>query len=121
MTEGGLFLPPHFLLKMKQDIFEEIKKAEKEAEEIAISAEKKKAELIEDAKATVQRILNMREKEISSSREKSIAEANEKIKLLKTKAIENSKLELKDLEKKALRRKEKAVEEILSRFDESLR
>ncbi len=106
---------------MNQTILEEIKKAEQEAENISLNAEKKSLEIIDDAKHTSVKVLGMREREIQHAREMSIAAGREKIRTAKEKLIENRKLELKELEKKAEKMKEKAIEAVIAYFEEELK
>ncbi|MBI2133322.1 hypothetical protein HYU11_01425 [Candidatus Woesearchaeota archaeon] len=106
---------------MAQDILDEIKKAEKEAEDMLRTAEKRKTEIVEDAKITCHKIINMRDKEIQDYHEKVMSEGMEKIRLAKEKIKEAGKSEIKEIEKKASRRKEKAIETIISYFEEAIK
>ncbi len=105
---------------MTASILVEIKKAEEESEEIIQSAEKKKQEIIQDAKKDAASFLARKEQEAIRAVEKMLADAREKAESAKRRIMENGRLGVMELEKKAAARKEKAVELAIKAFEGEL-
>lgn len=105
---------------MTASIMEEIKRAEHEAEQIIQSAEKKKGEIIQDTKKDSAAFLARKEQETLISVEKMLADAREKTEIMKRKIMEDGRLSIKGLERKAAARKEKAAELAIRAFEEEI-
>lgn len=113
-TEGGLFLPSHFF---KMRLLEEIRKAEIEADSILASAEKKRQDILDDAKFGIDKFMAAKEREIESYREKLVSQGMEKISASKEAISSDNLQKLKDIEKSAAKKKQAAVDLVLAAIE----
>lgn len=100
---------------------DDIRKAEREADEIIQNAEKMKLGILQQARQDSARILREKEQETKQARERFLQSGREKISAARAGIIENGRLQLKELEKQGNRREEKALEFLLSAFEDGLK
>ena len=102
------------------EIFNEIKELEIEAEKLAENAEKEQEQLIKKAKKDAAILLTKKEEELKKLKEEKIKDFQSKADSLKNENISKGKKELKELEKKSAGNSGKAVTFILEKFDKEI-
>ena len=118
-TEGGLFLP-YRIFNMKESIFDDIRKAESEAEQIIASAEAKKNDIIADANFAASKLISSSQKDAEQQAERIISESRKNAEREKRVLLEKAEGQIKELEKKASKQRQKAVDAISASLEGEL-
>lgn len=105
---------------MEAEILTEIKESEKRAEEIIERAKKDKESIIHEANSNSSKLLLAKQEEIKKSQEKKIADFREKAKLIREEKLAEGTIQVKQLRAKAEKNIPKAVDFVLSKFEEMM-
>jgi len=99
------------------DTFQEIKQIETEAETIVSSAEKKKEELIQEARRNATNYSKSESEKLESYKEKALVKARSDAESAKKKLLAANRKQVSALKQKGVNNMEKAVQHVIERFE----
>jgi len=105
---------------MEEEIFNEIKEAEKKAEEITEKANIDADRIVQDAKSKASRLLSQKIEEIDKEKLKKIQDFRDNIHVLRDTKISEISESIKKMKQKAQKSMENAVEFTIKKFYESI-
>ena len=105
---------------MEAEILIEIRESEKKADEITERAKREKERILHEAKVNSSRLLAANEEEISKSQEKKLMDFRDKSKLIYEEKIGEGKITAKQTKTKSEKNVAKAVDFVISKFEEMI-
>ena len=105
---------------MEAEILTEIRESEKKADEIAERAKREKERILHEAKTNSSKLLAAREEELSRLQEKKLMDFRDKSKLIYEEKIGEGKVTAKQIKTKSEKNVTKAVDFVISKFEEMI-